>query len=229
MCAKLESGERLYDHEILEILLYNACPRVNTNPIAHALLERFCSLSEVLKADVKELVTVDGVGTGVADYLRIVGLCAEHIGSVEGAAVLKTFGDCKRFVELRLKGRTEEFLEIYFMGKSGKINRIYSYTSSDRNRVEARAEEIAGNIALARPDGILVAHNHLNGSTQPSANDELFTRQLQLVCTMNNVSLWDHIVYSDGKFYSFRDDGGLEEIRRKLSLKNVFEWIKTSD
>ena len=70
MRAKLENGEYLYEHEILEILLYNACPRVNTNPIAHALLERFCSLSEILKADVKELVTVEGVGESVADFLR---------------------------------------------------------------------------------------------------------------------------------------------------------------
>ena len=59
MYAKLVGGENLYDHEILEILLYSACPRVNTNPIAHNLLDRFCSLSEIFKADIEELKRVE--------------------------------------------------------------------------------------------------------------------------------------------------------------------------
>lgn len=228
MTERLDSGELLYDHEILEILLYNACPRVNTNPIAHALLERFCSLSEVLKADVKELTSVAGVGENVANYLRVAGLCAERIGSIEGAAVLKTYGDCKQFVSFRLRGKSEEFLEIYFLDKSGKVKRIYSYTSANANMAEARAEEIVRNIALAKPHGILAAHNHLNGSTSPSVNDENFTKQLQLICNLNSVTLWDHLIYSDGGFYSFRDDGNLDELSRELSIKNVFKWIKTS-
>lgn len=229
MRAKLEEGAMLYDHEILEILLYNACPRVNTNPLAHALLDRFCSISEILKADVNELISVDGVGKNIAEYLRTVGLCAEQAGNVEGAAVLKTFGDCKHFVSLRLRGKTEEHLELYFMEKSGKVKRIYSYTSSDRNMAEARAEEIIRNISLAKPDGILAAHNHLNGSAQPSANDEAFTSQLQLICNMNGVTLYDHIIYADDNYYSFGECGALEKIRAKLSLKNVFKWISNSD
>lgn len=229
MLSKLENGDDLYDHEVLEILLYFACPRVNTNPLAHRLLERFCSVSEILKADAEELKAVEGVGESVARYLKTVGLCAERSGSVEGNAVLKTFGDCKRFVSMRMRGKDDEYLELYFLEKSGRVKRIFTYTSADRNRVTARTEEILSNITSAKPFGILAAHNHLNGNIAPSENDEIFTRQICFICNMNNVKFTDHMIYSDGNIYSFNDSGKMQEISRKYSFGNALQWINNTD
>ena len=39
----------------MELLLFYCIPRQDTNPIAHALLDRFGSLSQVLEAPVEEL------------------------------------------------------------------------------------------------------------------------------------------------------------------------------
>ena len=43
-------------HEALELLLYYAIPRVDTNAMAHALLNRFGTLAAVLEADAGELM-----------------------------------------------------------------------------------------------------------------------------------------------------------------------------
>lgn len=228
MYAKLESGDTLYDHEVLEILLFTACPRVNTNPVAHALLDRFCSLNGVLGASLEELTTVKGVGKHTASFLKTVALCMRRAGSIEGAAVLKTFGDCKKFAEMRLKGRTEEYLELYFLEKNGCVKRIFSYTSADRNRVEADMDEVVRNIVLSKPHGLLAAHNHLNGSSEPSENDDNFTRTLQLICNLHGVKLWDHLIYSGG-FYSYKDSGRLDKISEELSFNNLMKWTKTSN
>lgn len=225
MYAKLENGDDLYDHEVLEMLLYAVCPRVNTNTTAHNLLDRFCSISEIFKADVEELKTVGGVGENVARFLKTVGLCAERAGSVEGAAVLKTLGDCKHFISMRMRQKGEEYLELYFLQKNGKINRIFTYTSADRNKVFTKADEFIRQLALARPYGVIAAHNHLNGSAAPSGNDDLFTKQIQLICNMNSVKFIDHIIFSDGQFYSYRDEDKMGEIAHKYSLNKALEWI----
>ena len=59
----------LHPHEILEIILYDAIPRRNTNPLAHRLLDEFGSLAGVLGADEAELMRVPGVGRKTAQAL----------------------------------------------------------------------------------------------------------------------------------------------------------------
>ena len=50
------------DHKLLEVLLFYANPRGDTNPAAHALMERFGSLAGVLDALPEELEKVPGIG-----------------------------------------------------------------------------------------------------------------------------------------------------------------------
>jgi len=46
----LEHGaDTMEDHALLELLLYYACPRVDTNPLAHRLLEHFGGIHQVLE------------------------------------------------------------------------------------------------------------------------------------------------------------------------------------
>ena len=58
MLQRLGDAKHLQDHELLEILLFNAIPRKNTNPLAHELLSAFGSLEGVLRAVYEELLRV---------------------------------------------------------------------------------------------------------------------------------------------------------------------------
>ena len=60
------------DHEILELLLYYAIPRRDTNPIAHALMERYGSLPAVLAAPMEDLKRTEGIGESAAVLLHLV-------------------------------------------------------------------------------------------------------------------------------------------------------------
>ena len=48
--------ENFEDHQILELLLYYANTRSDTNPLAHELLDRFGSLKGVLEARPEQLM-----------------------------------------------------------------------------------------------------------------------------------------------------------------------------
>lgn len=60
------------DHEVLELLLFYAVPRQDVNPMAHALLDRFGSLPEVLSAPTEELCAIHGVGPKIARFLKLI-------------------------------------------------------------------------------------------------------------------------------------------------------------
>lgn len=66
------SDQDFRDHELLEMLLYMPLKRVNTNDIAHRLIDRFGSLAKVLEASRTELETVKGVGEKTAKYIGLV-------------------------------------------------------------------------------------------------------------------------------------------------------------
>ena len=58
--------------QILELLLFYAIPRVDTNETAHRLRNRFGSLAKVLDAPMNALLEVEGIGPAAAAYLRLV-------------------------------------------------------------------------------------------------------------------------------------------------------------
>ena len=225
MYEKLASGNALYEHEILEIFLFNAFPRKNTNPIAHSLLNTFGSVAGVLDADIDSLMTVKGVGKGIALYIKCAGECLRLINPVNaGIAVLKTYEDFKTFATVRMRGRREEILELYCLEKNGKLKTIFSFTDTDTSKVEVSTDKISGILAKEKPFGVLVAHNHLSGNSAPSVNDDRFTSELQLMCSFNNVVLYDHCIYaSDTNVFSYFAAGKMDEIRRDFSYKGLVD------
>ena len=62
----------MHPHQLLELLLFYAIPLRDTNPIAHALLNRFRTLDRVFDATVEELTEVKGIGPKAAELIKAV-------------------------------------------------------------------------------------------------------------------------------------------------------------
>lgn len=223
MYEKLKSGGSLYEHELLEMLLYNAYPRVNTNPVAHALISAFGSLAAVLNAEVEELTAVKGVGEKVALYLKCVGKCFKRVAPENsGMAVLKNYRDFRNFFSKRMRGQSTEVLEFYCLQKNGRVMRVYTFTDNEEGRVEMRTDQLTDIIARTKPYGIFVVHNHPSGNPLPSENDNLFTMKAQAICSMYNVLLYDHCIYaSDDQIYSYYLAGEIDSIRENFSVHTL--------
>lgn len=225
MNEKLASGGLVLEHERLEMLLFNAYPRKNTNPIAHNLLNAFGSICGVLEADLSELTKIDGVGESVALYLKCVAACAKPAFSAEGAEIyLKNYGDFKEFATRRLRSKTEEVLELYLLDKSGRIKYIYSHSSGDAHRVAVKREEITAVISSVKPYGMMIAHNHLTGDSRPSEWDDKFTGEMCVLCNLSGIVLFDHCIYaSDNNVYSYFTEGKIDEFKQKYNLNTLIK------
>ena len=84
------------DHEALELLLYYAIPRRDTNPVAHALMERYGSLSAVLSAPAEDLQRVEGVGESAAVLLRLVAPLCRKARLAEAAGEERVLNSSER-------------------------------------------------------------------------------------------------------------------------------------
>lgn len=72
-------ADSLCEHELLEIILFYGIPRINTNELAHRLLESFGGLSGVMSASKTDLMKVKGIGSAAADFICMFSdMCSEY-------------------------------------------------------------------------------------------------------------------------------------------------------
>ena len=57
--------------------------------------------------------------------------------------------------------------------------------------------------------GIILAHNHPSGNTNPSQADLNITKDLQQLCKLVDSEILDHVILTADSFYSFADNGKL--------------------
>ena len=230
MKEKLASENVLQDHELLEILLFTAIPRKNTNEIAHNLIDACGGLFNVFRADVKLLASVNGVGQSTAAFIRTVGAIYERIGAsdlLESAHMIFSYRDFSSYIRERYKALTSELLELYALDSKNRICFVQGFTSGDRDQVEINSTDVSRFITDHKPKGIVIAHNHPNGSAMPSIHDNEFTRLVHILCTLNNVVLVDHVIAAKEDIYSYYLTGELERIRSCYDIEAMMRRART--
>lgn len=60
---------------------------------------------------------------------------------------------------------------------------------------------------LHRATAIALCHNHPSGNVRPSADDNRLTEKLSHSASLMNIRLIDHIVLTDGSYFSYADEG----------------------
>ena len=60
---------------------------------------------------------------------------------------------------------------------------------------------------LANCTVLAVCHNHPSGNLRPSKADEILTRSLVRACEVMNIHFLDHVIVTDGEYYSLHEEG----------------------
>lgn len=197
------------DHEALELLLYYAIPRRDTNPIAHALLDRFGSLEGVFTAPPEELARVEGVGKNAATLIRLLlPLCRRVRTGNGGREIILNSRESAGayFLELFFGEKQEVFYEACLDAK-GKLLACYRLASGSADSVSVDVRRVVENALSSNASHVLLSHNHPSGIALPSAADNQTTMQIARVLAGIGVKLTDHIIVADGDFVSLRDNG----------------------
>lgn len=197
------------DHKVLELLLFYALPRRDTNPIAHELINRFDSLEAVFDAPADELIKVPGIGAGAAALIKLIPELSRRYAICK--AQPDKFMDSSEKVGTYLVPRYMfERDEVVYVICLDSANRLLC--SKELFRGVANATEISirkiAELALAKnASGIIISHNHTSGIALPSAEDESTTRLLKETLNRIGIRLIDHIIVAGDDFISMADSG----------------------
>ena len=203
----IENGLDVFEpHEALELYLYYAIPRKDTNPLAHKLIDRFVTLAGVCDAPIDELMEDFGLTENTAVLLKLLPEMARLYNESkllnDNAIDLDTIGD---LIKSKFIGRTEEVVVLLLGDAKGKI--IFfdvvakgSVNSSDMPIRKIVDLAIRHNARLA-----FIAHNHPSGNALPSKNDLATTDALKFTLNTVGVRLFDHFIVTDDDYVSLRE------------------------
>lgn len=197
------------DHKVLELLLFYANPRSDTNPLAHDLMERFGSLAGVLDATPEELQKVKGVGEHAAVLLK----CVKELGGryLTARASMEDIVDgtataCALLRPSFFGARNERVCVLCMDGKR-KVLGVRQVAEGNVNAVEVTTRLIVEAALSLNATALILAHNHVSGLAFPSPEDKVTTRHLYEVLARVGVELLDHLIFSDDDAVSLRDSG----------------------
>lgn len=204
--------ESFADHEALELLLYYAIPRRDTNPVAHALMERYGSLSAVLAAPVEDLKQVAGIGESAAILLKLpLQICGKaKMADVEQETVLSSVERVGAYLLDRFAGEGNEVIYQLCLDRKGKLLACKRIGEGGVSDAEMNLRRMVENAVLTKASGVILAHNHPSGIALPSAEDIAATQKAKAAMDVIGVVLADHIIVADGDFVSLAQSGYLE-------------------
>lgn len=219
-------GDSMSDHELLEILLFYAVPRKNTNPTAHELLDCFGSLADLLRAKPEEIERIAGAGRRSAELIYLAGLLAQRAQKEGKKLRLKSYEDVAAFVKERFAPRKTETLEIYCFGTGGALLCARTFGGGDGERVSVTSKQLSRLLAAAQPLSAVIAHNHPSGNCEPSAGDDEAVAEMYKICRINGVQLADCLIYADGEVYSYFHSRRFERLGIDRDTKEPYIILK---
>lgn len=196
----------LADYELLELLLTFAIPRVDTKPIAKALLHRFGSLLAVLQQPTHLLLEIDGIGTRSALLLNVIQSCLTRCmeSAIEEQPSICGPEDIFAFVRLHLGSRANECAYALYLDHANRIVHHAQVASGTVDRTALYPREVLKPAFLYNAAGLVLVHNHPAGIPQPSQEDLEMTDMLEEIAAPFNIDLVDHLIVTRMQAYSIK-------------------------
>ncbi len=197
------------EHEVLELLLFFSVPRIDTNPLAHRLIEEFGSLQNVLSAEPQELKLVKGVGDNTAALISLF----RNIRKYQNTQLIEKnirFDATHEIGEFCVKYFSEHIDESAIMlsvDSKRRLKKVSVISNGNVNETYFDINKIMKDALNFRAAGVIVAHNHPNGILQPSTSDVILTKEIHDLLTGVHIQLIDHIICNERYFTSFNERG----------------------
>jgi DNA repair protein RadC len=199
----------LADYELLELLLCQALPRIDTKPLAKALIKRFGSFAGVMAAPPADLQEIKGVGEAAAVMIKTVQAAALRMSQQE-IAQREVIGSWKKLLDYCRMAMAEEKNEQFRLLFLDNKNALIADEVQQRgtvNHTPVYPREVVKRALELGATAIIMVHNHPSGDPTPSADDIAMTREVAEAAEKLGISLHDHIVIGRKGHVSLKSQG----------------------
>ncbi len=202
----------LSDAELLAILVGSG----STKEDAVSLMKRILAdcnnnLNTLGKMSIHDLCKYNGVGPAKA--ITIMAACElgkrRQDTQPEERPDLGTATHIYNHMHNKLKDLDVEEFWILLMNQNHRLIKKLCIAHGGISEVSVDIRIIIREAVLANATILAVCHNHPSGSLKPSKADDQLTQSIKRACEVMRIHFLDHVIVTDGEYYSYHESGKL--------------------
>ncbi|MBR1547353.1 MAG: DNA repair protein RadC [Prevotella sp.] len=204
--------QALSNAELLAILIGSGTTGVSAVELMQSVLST-CNnnLNTLGKMTIRQLMEHKGIGEAKA--ITILAAC--ELGKrrqQEAAEERPDVGTATRVYRLMhpvMQDLDVEEFWLLLMNQDYRLIRKVRIAHGGISEVSVDVRIIIREAVLANATIVAVCHNHPSGSLRPSQADNAITTALQQACKVMRLKFMDHVIVTDGAYYSYHEAGRL--------------------
>ena len=206
-----------HDYEVVELLLSLGTPRKDCKDIAKAVMQRFGTLQRVFSASVNELCEVDGIGPNNVFGIRLMPAVAERYlrERVAQSDPLNNAASLYAYLYQSMSHKDREHFRVLFLDAKNHVLASEVLFEGTLTAGAVYPREVVKKALDHRAAAVIFAHNHPSGDPEPSEADVAITRRLVFACMNVGITVHEHLVIGDRRYFSFADAGHIARMTRQ--------------
>lgn len=217
----LQSGlAGFHDYEVVELLLTLATPRKDCKDAAKAALARFKTFQGVLEASHYELEEIAGIGPKNSFGIKLVKAVSDRYREKKliHKDPLSNSRELFDYLNHHIADKTREYFKIIFLDSKNRVIATETHSVGTLTASSVYPREVISSALANKAAALIFAHNHPSGDPQPSPEDVAITRQLVYAAKVMGVTVHEHLVIGDNRYYSFADQGQILQMSREFDM-----------
>ena len=205
-----QGAAALTDAELLAILVGSGSPKEDAVSLMKRILAD-CNnnLNSLGKLTIRDLCQYNGIGEAKA--ITILAACElgkrRQWEKAEERPDLGTATFIYNHMHPTLQDSDVEEFWVLLMNQNHRLIKKLCISRGGITEVSVDIRIIIREAVLVNATIIAVCHNHPSGSLRPSKPDDDLTFSLLKACQLMRIKLLDHVIVTDGSYYSYHEEG----------------------
>jgi len=211
-----------HDYEVVELLLTLATPRKDCKDAAKAAMRQFKTLQGVLEASPKALCEVPGIGPKNLFGIKLIKAVADRYleKRLLHRNALNNSKELFEYLYHSIRDKTRECFNVVFLDAKNKVIATETLFEGTLTASSVYPREVVLAALNHHAAALIFAHNHPSGDPKPSPEDVAITRQLVFACRVLGITVHEHLIIGNNRYFSFADDGDISRMNREYDMLN---------
>lgn len=213
----------LSNAELLAILIRTGVKGSSAVDLGRELLQKFKTLRQMSACDIAAFRQIKGLSTAKIAQIKAAVELGRRMMSEERALekAIRSSSDVVDFLMPLLRDLKHEVFKAILMDQGNRVIDVVDIDEGDVTKAHPSIRKIMLCAAQAYATGLITVHNHPSGDPTPSEQDKLLTRDLVVAGRVMEIRVFDHLIIGDGRYFSFADEGLIEEYARQTLIPNL--------